>query len=391
MSRIVRRALAGAAIVSILAVGTASADRVYGDADTVQAGQQGSRDLGTVAPGASLAVSLGFELRCGPTGTSHVDVGQSVTVNYGGGALPADGSASAEPATIGPVPSSWPDDGESCSGQAPLVGTTTATLVAPNAAGSYGYDLSFSASLSPAGQGDATAISSMIFASFTLTVIANTPPVLNLPADVTVEATDPAGAVVTFEATATDAEDDPDPAVVCDPASGSLFPVGTTTVTCTATDTTGATASGSFAVAVTPPPAPPPPPPAPAPSLTVSFDPPVGPDSVLHVTGERVVPVKARVTGATDSSVASLALAVSGCEESASAPVLVIPMTWQPGSARWMGLLPTAALPAGCFDVSAVAGTGNGYAMAADPTVAAASGGFTLWVDPPPARGPKAR
>jgi len=40
------------------------------------------------------------------------------------------------------------------------------------------------------------------------------------------------------------------PAVVCAPASGSIFPVGTTTVTCTATDTAGLTGTCSFSVTV---------------------------------------------------------------------------------------------------------------------------------------------
>jgi hypothetical protein len=48
------------------------------------------------------------------------------------------------------------------------------------------------------------------------------------------------------------AEDDtdPDPAVVCEPASGSTFAIGDTTVTCTATDASGNEATGSFTVHV---------------------------------------------------------------------------------------------------------------------------------------------
>ncbi len=38
--------------------------------------------------------------------------------------------------------------------------------------------------------------------------------------------------------------------VACLPASGSTFPVGTTTVTCTATDAVGHTATGTFSVIV---------------------------------------------------------------------------------------------------------------------------------------------
>lgn len=76
-----------------------------------------------------------------------------------------------------------------------------------------------------------------------------TPPVLNLPAAITAEATSPSGAVVTFVATATDDTDGNVP-VDCAPPSGSVFGLGTTTVTCTASDTSGNVASGSFDVTV---------------------------------------------------------------------------------------------------------------------------------------------
>jgi hypothetical protein len=74
-------------------------------------------------------------------------------------------------------------------------------------------------------------------------------PVLSLPADFSVEATSADGAAVTFAATAID---NVDGAVVpvCDPPSGSLFPLGTTEDECTATDAAGNTASGSFNVSV---------------------------------------------------------------------------------------------------------------------------------------------
>lgn len=76
----------------------------------------------------------------------------------------------------------------------------------------------------------------------------NTPPVLQLPADLPVDATGPQGAEVHFEVTATD--DTGAPEVPCEPASGSMLAVGTTTVTCTATDDDGATTTGSFTVTV---------------------------------------------------------------------------------------------------------------------------------------------
>jgi hypothetical protein len=106
------------------------------------------------------------------------------------------------------------------------VGTTTVTCTATDAHGNVGS------------------------ASFHVTISVNdtTPPQITVPADVTAEATGPTGAPVSYSASATD-----DVAVAtfsCTPASGSTFPLGTTTVNCTATDTSGNTASASFHVTV---------------------------------------------------------------------------------------------------------------------------------------------
>ena len=72
---------------------------------------------------------------------------------------------------------------------------------------------------------------------------------LHLPDPIEAEATGPDGAVVTFEVTA-DGTSDPDPDVACDPKSGSVFPLGVTTVQCIATDSFGNRAEGSFPVTV---------------------------------------------------------------------------------------------------------------------------------------------
>jgi cytoskeletal protein RodZ len=78
-------------------------------------------------------------------------------------------------------------------------------------------------------------------------------PVLNLPEDITTEATSRSGAVVPYEVTATDVDDPPDTlTVTCLPPSGSTFTVGTTPVKCTAADPAGNTSTGSFDVTVTP-------------------------------------------------------------------------------------------------------------------------------------------
>ena len=76
-----------------------------------------------------------------------------------------------------------------------------------------------------------------------------TPPVVTVPGNLVVEAASPAGAAVTFFASALDETDGQVP-VSCTPASGAVFGLGTTTVTCTASDGAGNSASASFAVVV---------------------------------------------------------------------------------------------------------------------------------------------
>jgi Ca2+-binding RTX toxin-like protein len=85
--------------------------------------------------------------------------------------------------------------------------------------------------------------------SFTVTVVDTTAPVLTLPASFAVEATSPAGAVATFAASASDVVDGAVP-VTFSIASGSVFPLGATTVVVTAVDGAGNAAAGSFTVAV---------------------------------------------------------------------------------------------------------------------------------------------
>jgi hypothetical protein len=84
-----------------------------------------------------------------------------------------------------------------------------------------------------------------------------TGPDLSVPAAVAVQAPTAGGAVVSYDATATD-KVDVAPALECTPASGSVLPVGTTKVSCTATDAAGNQTTKAFdalVVAPTPPPA----------------------------------------------------------------------------------------------------------------------------------------
>jgi predicted extracellular nuclease len=86
---------------------------------------------------------------------------------------------------------------------------------------------------------------------FTVTINDTQPPVITCPANQTRVTTQPGGttAVVNYPAP-TVSDNCPGATVVCSPASGSTFPVGTTTVSCTATDTSGNTATCSFTVSV---------------------------------------------------------------------------------------------------------------------------------------------
>ncbi|MFZ0750360.1 MAG: HYR domain-containing protein, partial [Pyrinomonadaceae bacterium] len=85
-----------------------------------------------------------------------------------------------------------------------------------------------------------------------------TPPVLTVPSTITMTATSPAGAVVTYSVSATD-NLDPNPVISCTPQSGSTFAIGATSVNCTATDASDNTAHDSFSVVVADIPPPPPP------------------------------------------------------------------------------------------------------------------------------------
>ncbi|HEX9129137.1 MAG TPA: HYR domain-containing protein [Gemmatimonadaceae bacterium] len=73
-------------------------------------------------------------------------------------------------------------------------------------------------------------------------------PSLTVPAGVTLPATSPSGAAVTYQLSATD--NVAVTSVTCTRASGATFPVGTTSVTCTAADAAGNSTSGSFDVYV---------------------------------------------------------------------------------------------------------------------------------------------
>lgn len=82
-----------------------------------------------------------------------------------------------------------------------------------------------------------------------MTTVNQVPPVINCPSNIIQSAdSGQCSSVVNYTVTATD--DFGIPTVVCNPPSGTAFPVGTTTVNCTATDATGNSSTCSFTVNV---------------------------------------------------------------------------------------------------------------------------------------------
>jgi hypothetical protein len=123
-------------------------------------------------------------------------------------------------------------------GSVSITGSTATYTANP---GFVGAD-SFTYTVSDGRGGSATA-------SVSITVLDTLPPLITVPGNLTVEATGPGGATVNFTTSANDAVS----GVVAtnnSPASGSTFPVGTTTVTASATDAAGNAASRTFIVTV---------------------------------------------------------------------------------------------------------------------------------------------
>jgi hypothetical protein len=138
-----------------------------------------------------------------------------------------------------PTPTcSWTDDHDGSGSVTP----TVSALTGPRVAAGLG-SRTVSCSYTDAGGlvGTATA---------TYSIVDTTAPSLSTVSNLAVDAVDAAGAPASYTApTATDAVDGSRP-VTCLPASGSTFPIGSTTVTCSASDLSGHTASTTFAVSV---------------------------------------------------------------------------------------------------------------------------------------------
>ncbi|TMF44705.1 MAG: HYR domain-containing protein, partial [Chloroflexi bacterium] len=99
---------------------------------------------------------------------------------------------------------------------------------------------------------DSDDVTSTVSATFRVTVNDTDLALTGAPSDITVGAAGPSGTAVTYTAPSAVDEDAGTPAVSCTPASGSIFPIGTTTVTCGASDgdDTPSTVTATFRVIV---------------------------------------------------------------------------------------------------------------------------------------------
>jgi len=86
--------------------------------------------------------------------------------------------------------------------------------------------------------------------TFTVTVNDTQPPVITCPCNLTAVTPTPGDPCTVVNFTTTASDNCPGVVVVCNPPSGSCFPVGVTTVTCTATDASGNTATCTFTISV---------------------------------------------------------------------------------------------------------------------------------------------
>jgi hypothetical protein len=179
--------------------------------------------------------------------------------------------------------------------------------------------------------------------SFDVTVADTTAPVMPNQADVELTTADPDGIHYDYGTFPSFVEAvDPDPTVVCDPVSGSLFPVGTTTVTCTITDDAGNHSSTSFGVHVTY---------DPGTIWSAVWGEPVGASGTTFVANPgRTVPVKVEIfANGVKQTHGVAALAVATCS---GAPVGTVAASW--GGGRWNASLNTGALAGpGCYTVTA--------------------------------------
>lgn len=218
-------------------------------------------------------------------------------------------------------------------------------IVAPPVAGlDYTFLVEYGSSLSPAGVSDGSSVTGPTAVAFVVDVedgVADSvpPTFTSAPADLDLATADPAGAVVEYELpSATDAVD-PAPMVGCEPAPGSLFPIGLTTVTCTATDASGNQVAETFTVTVH--------------LAVVAWDEPVLATGTSATSG-RSLPIKVRAWLDGSAVGGDATLVVTTCDPGVFHDATSIDAVWQLDAERWMAVLDTTGLAAGCQRVQLV-------------------------------------
>ncbi|GAO01525.1 PxKF domain-containing protein [Anaeromyxobacter sp. PSR-1] len=167
-------------------------------------------------------------------------------------------------------------------------------------------------------------------------------PLVLVPDDLQVSATSSQGAIVTYVVSA---EDEGSGALtpICEPASGSLFPPGTTETTCLATDAAGNVGTGSFRV-------------------NVSFSwsgvlPPLRRDAIAMLRLGSTIPVKFQLTGAS-ARIADLAASafISAHADGGSMTMKLATgaFRYDPDAMQYVLQLATQRLGSGTFDLHVV-------------------------------------
>ena len=250
ISRKARRVLLVAAVV-LPAAGIVRADTVAVDGDTFAVNVQPVTAFGNVCANTSTTKSVEMFLTASQGGSNSFRAGRPITVTTSVGPLVGlgTGTLTASGPTGFVAPANW---NSLTNGTTISMGLGQVTLDAGSTTGQVTWNVIFTASGNqangPAPGGPITRTASLAV-NGTVVICDTTAPTVNVPAPMTAEATGPGGATINFTVSADDANP-LHPTVTCSHTSGSVFPIGTTTVNCSATDAAGNTGSASFTVTV---------------------------------------------------------------------------------------------------------------------------------------------
>lgn len=248
-----RGVVALSAVVALLAGGTAHADNFVANGDQVGLRENGKINFGEICANTTVTKKVPVALRRASSGDTFAN---SSVATFKVTALDSSNnrfsSTTAVNGTIGTttLPGSW-------TGAQAGTDSSQVELTVSFKAGAVGTQQAGSVTLQATGTkstGGAATSGNQKFDVTTNKVIDCTPadttkPELQLPGALTAEAASASGTVVTYTATATDANP-ANPTVTCSTGSGATFPIGLTTVNCSATDAAGNTGTGSFTVTV---------------------------------------------------------------------------------------------------------------------------------------------